>query len=87
MYMYRLKAVRTAEELSDVYAHFKLYYGRDLVEMQHRKAAQRREGEGEGEEDQVSISLSHIHVFVYNYNCSHWFSHIYEIKMKLSHGR
>ena len=50
----RLKAVKTTEELSDVYAHFKLYYGRDLVEMQHRKSAQQREGE----EDQVSCTLS-----------------------------
>lgn len=41
--------VKTAEELSDVYAHFLLYYGRDVVDMQHRKTMQRREGE-EGEE-------------------------------------
>ena len=49
----RLKVVKTAEELSDVYAHFLLYYGRDVVAMQHRKTMQRREGE-EGE-DQVRV--------------------------------
>ena len=46
----RLKAVKTAEELSDVYAQFSLYYGRDLVDMQHRKTMQKRQGEGEAEE-------------------------------------
>ena len=52
--LYRLKAVKTPEELSDVYAQFSLYYGRDLVEMQHRKTAQKRRGDTE---DQVSLSL------------------------------
>ena len=43
--------MRTAEELSDVYAQFNLYYGRDLVDMQHLRTAQRRQGDTE---DQVS---------------------------------
>ena len=46
----RLKAVKTAEELSDVFAQFSLYYGRDLVDMQHLKAMQKRQGDNE---DQV----------------------------------
>lgn len=44
--------MKTAEELSDVYAQFSLYYGRDLVDMQHRKTVQRRRGDTE---DQVSV--------------------------------
>ena len=50
LYMYRLKAVKTTEELSDVFAEFNLYYGRDLVDMQHLKTIQRRRGDTE---DQV----------------------------------
>lgn len=46
----RLKAVKTVEELSDVFAQFSLYYGRDLVDMQHLKAMQKRQGDNE---DQV----------------------------------
>lgn len=45
--------MKTPEELSDVYAQFSVYYGRDLVEMQHRKTAQKRRGDTE---DQVSLS-------------------------------
>ena len=29
----------STEELSDVYAHFTLYYGKDLVAMRNRQAA------------------------------------------------
>ena len=40
MYLYyRLDAVESNEELSDVDAHFKLYYGKDLVAMQNLGAA------------------------------------------------
>ena len=34
----RLESVSSAEELSDVYAHFTLYYGKDLVAMRNRQA-------------------------------------------------
>lgn len=34
----RLEAVKTNEELSDVYAHFSFYYGQDLVAMQNQQA-------------------------------------------------
>ncbi|XP_019848744.1 PREDICTED: transcription elongation factor SPT6-like [Amphimedon queenslandica] len=33
----RLDAVQTEEELSDVYAHFMLYYGRDLIAMKNKR--------------------------------------------------
>ena len=33
---YRLEAVESNEELSDVYAHFRLYYGKDLIAMQNK---------------------------------------------------
>ena len=45
--MYRLNGVKTTEELSDVYAQFSLYYGRDLVDMQHLKTMQKRQGDTE----------------------------------------
>ena len=48
----RVKAVKTGEDLADVYAYFQLYYGRDMVAMQHRKTMQRREGDEE-ERNQV----------------------------------
>ena len=44
----RLKAVKTAEELSDVFAQFSLYYGRDLVDMQHLNAEETRRQRGPG---------------------------------------
>ncbi|CAI8018492.1 Transcription elongation factor SPT6 [Geodia barretti] len=50
----RLKAVKTAEELSDVFAQFSLYYGRDLVDMQHLKAMQKRQGDNEDQELEVT---------------------------------
>ena len=34
----RLEAVKTHEELSDVYVHFSFYYGQDLVAMQNKQA-------------------------------------------------
>ena len=34
----RLESVSSTEELSDVYAHFTLYYGKDLVAMRNRQA-------------------------------------------------
>ena len=46
----RLEAVQTEEELSDVYAHFLLYYGRDLVAMRNRGAGRAKGAEAEGEE-------------------------------------
>ena len=33
----RLESVSSTEELSDVYAHFTLYYGKDLVAMRNRQ--------------------------------------------------
>ena len=42
---HRLEAVQTSEELSDVYTHFLLYYGKDLVAMQNRRSAM-EEAEG-----------------------------------------
>ena len=39
LYMiHRLESVSSTEELSDVYAHFTLYYGKDLVAMRNRQA-------------------------------------------------
>ena len=55
--------MKTAEELSDVYAQFCLYYGRDLVDMQHRKTMQKRQGEGDTEDQvRVQCGLSAINV-------------------------
>ena len=58
VHVYRLKAVKTAEELSDVYAQFSLYYGRELVDMQHRKTMQKRQGEGDTEEQVMHLSVT-----------------------------
>ena len=63
VYLPRLKAVKTVEELSDVFAQFSLYYGRDLVDMQHLKAMQKRQGDNE---DQVPFTLYQIPVSVLN---------------------
>lgn len=35
-YLFRLESVQTEEELSDVYTHFMLYYGRDLIVMKNK---------------------------------------------------
>ena len=40
---HRLEAVQTEDELSDVYTHFMLYYGRDVVAMQNKRAEERKE--------------------------------------------
>ena len=58
----RLKAVKTAEELSDVFAQFSLYYGRDLVDMQHLKTIQKRQGDTE---DQVSTQTHMCNLYVW----------------------
>ena len=42
---HRLEAVQNSEELSDVYTHVLLYYGKDLVAMQNRWLAM-EEAEG-----------------------------------------
>lgn len=47
----RLEAVQTSEELSDVYTHFLLYYGRDLIAMQNRRSA----GEEGGEKQKTTV--------------------------------
>lgn len=39
---YRLDSVSSEEELSDVYAHFLLYYGRDLVAMQNSRIIKKK---------------------------------------------
>ena len=56
--------MKTAEELSDVYAQFSLYYGRDLVDMQHRKTMQKRQGEGDTEEQVRYNVYVYVHVHV-----------------------
>ena len=69
LWLCRVKAVKTTEELSDVYAHFSLYYGRDLVDMQHLKTMQRRQGDTE---DQVRGHSVHEHAcsnMSYVFNC------------------
>lgn len=38
----RLKDVQTLEELSDVYHHFLLYYGRDIPKMQNAAKASKK---------------------------------------------
>ena len=50
----------STEELSDVYAHFTLYYGKDLVAMRNRQAA----GKAALEELDMDTSLdgSQVHV-------------------------
>ena len=47
----RLEAVQTSEELSDVYTHFLLYYGRDLIAMQNSRSA----GEEGGEKPKTTV--------------------------------
>lgn len=42
--MCRLDAVLSNDELSDVYAHFLLYYGRDLVSMRNSQVNKSKEG-------------------------------------------
>ena len=37
-----MDAVQTEEELLDVYTHFMLYYGRDVVAMQNKRTTERR---------------------------------------------
>ena len=72
----RVKAVKTTEELSDVYAHFSLYYGRDLVDMQHLKTMQRRQGDTE---DQVRGHSVHKHAcsnMSYVFNCVPYYVHM-----------
>ena len=51
---FRLDAVQTEDELGDVYTHFMLYYGRDLVAMKNKKAsASKIPTEEDVEEEQV----------------------------------
>ena len=50
-FSHRLEAVQTSEELSDVYTHFLLYYGRDLIAMQNRRSA----GEEGGEKQKTTV--------------------------------
>lgn len=42
---YRLDSVCSDEELSDVYAHFLLYYGRDLVAMQNSRVSKKKKAD------------------------------------------
>ena len=42
--LYRLEEVENNEELSDVYLHFKLYHGKDLIAMQNLSAAGEEKG-------------------------------------------
>lgn len=37
-YLHRLDSVQTEEELADVYSHFMLYYGKDLVSLKNKEA-------------------------------------------------
>lgn len=61
----RLEAVKTNEELSDVYAHFSFYYGQDLVAMQNKQAGtmealvEEAGPEGEGAQTSVAKKLKH----------------------------
>lgn len=60
----RLEAVQTTEELSDVYAHFLLYYGRDLVAMQNkrtRKSPLDGTSSQEGNQDRPKTSVKQAH--------------------------
>ena len=62
----RLKDVQSIDELSDVYNHFLLYYGRDIPKMQNAlKASKKRlrkikevsEEDGMDQDGCVSVSL------------------------------
>lgn len=70
----RLESVQTEEELSDVYVHFMLYYGRDLVAMKNKKVAdmqakkmdKQQLGEQEDNNDEgLSVKQSHKLVFMH----------------------
>ena len=54
----RLEAVQTEDELSDVYTHFMLYYGRDLVAMQNKKAAERRRRRHEKQQQRLEAGVA-----------------------------
>ena len=56
--MCRLEAVQTEDELSDVYTHFMLYYGRDLVAMQNKKAAERRRKRHEKQQQRLEAGVA-----------------------------
>jgi hypothetical protein len=56
----RLESVSSTEELSDVYAHFTLYYGKDLVAMRNRQA-----GKAALEELDLDTSLDGSQVYSY----------------------
>lgn len=43
----RLDSVQTEEELSDVYTHFMLYYGCDLVAMKNKTAFSKKKDDGD----------------------------------------
>ncbi|XP_014910255.1 transcription elongation factor SPT6 isoform X2 [Poecilia latipinna] len=59
--MERLKDVQTLEELSDVYNHFLLYYGRDIPKMQNaakskkKKLKKIKEVSEDGEEEEYEV--------------------------------
>uniref|UniRef100_A0A8C7RHZ2 Transcription elongation factor SPT6 n=1 Tax=Oncorhynchus mykiss TaxID=8022 RepID=A0A8C7RHZ2_ONCMY len=63
--MERLKDVQSIDELSDVYSHFLLYYGRDIPKMQNTaKAASKKktlrkikEVNEDGEEEEVEVEV------------------------------
>ena len=59
-FLHRLDSVSSEEELSDVYAHFLLYYGRDLISMQNSQVSRKKKSDemalGEEEEEEEEDS-------------------------------
>lgn len=56
---YRLDSVCSDEELSDVYAHFLLYYGRDLVSMQNSRVSKNKKSNDISlEDDELEAAAS-----------------------------
>lgn len=50
----RLESVQTEDELQDVYHHFMLYYGRDVIAMKNKKVSQIMEEQNQSlEEDET----------------------------------
>ena len=48
-FFYRVRKVESLEELRDVYNHFLLYYGNDIVKMRNSEKAKKNEEEREKE--------------------------------------
>ena len=65
---YRLDSVQTEDELRDVYHHFMLYYGRDVIAMKNKKVAEVNEEQLSLEDDEMKelekTSVKHAKRFI-----------------------